>query len=71
MADILAGVFELIVTFARSWWTLTGFVIAAAAAYVLWLVFPEWPYREGVAILCFVLIFGGTLLYIRAKGEKI
>ena len=71
MIDALAGILEIIVTFARSWWTLAGFVIAFATAYVIWLVFPALPYREGAAILCFIFIFGGTLLCLWAKGDKI
>ncbi|HEX7646919.1 MAG TPA: hypothetical protein VF450_05875 [Noviherbaspirillum sp.] len=70
MTDILEGIFELIVVFARSWWMLAGFVVAVGMAYAVWQFFPESPYRQDAAILCFAVIFGGTLLGFWAKGEK-
>ena len=71
MSDILAVIFEVIVVFARSIWTLVGFVVAIGVAYVLWMLLPEWPHREALAVLCFILIFGGTLLLLGVRGEKI
>jgi hypothetical protein len=71
VADVLIAMLELIVTFARSIWTLVGFVIAVIVGYMLWLAFPEWQHRDPAAILCFAVIFLSTLIIIWARGEKI